>query len=39
MTLPRRRAGELVWPVLGLTGCLVIVAGLVVAAFSGDLSG
>jgi APA family basic amino acid/polyamine antiporter len=39
MTLPRRRTTDLVWPVVGLTGCVVIVVGLAVAAVVGDFSG
>jgi len=39
MTLPRRRSVDLAWPVAGLVGCVVVVAGIARAAFGGDLAG
>ncbi len=36
LTLPRRRRSDRVWPVLGLLGCAVVVAGLVAAAATGS---
>jgi hypothetical protein len=39
MTLPRKRSVDLAWPVAGLVGCVVVVAGIALAAFGGDLAG
>ena len=39
MTLPRRRSVDLAWPVAGLVGCVVVVAGIALAGFGGDLAG